>query len=69
MLVMSQRSADLKSGQLITCNAAAAADDDDGDGDDDRRTSCYKDESNTKSLGRAYYYTVTHRMSGNSSNF
>jgi hypothetical protein len=66
---MFQKSADLKSGRIVTCNtaavAAAAADDDD---DDDRRTSYYKYESNTKSLGRAYYYIVTHKMSGNFSN-
>jgi hypothetical protein len=54
--VMSQI-ADLNGGWIIICNAAAAADDDD---DDDRQTSL-------KSLERAYYYTVTHRMSGNSS--
>jgi hypothetical protein len=80
---MPQKSANLKSGRLITFNAAAAddavaaaaaADDDDDDDvdgdddDDDRRTSCYEDESNTKSLGRAYYHSVTHRIPGNSSN-
>ena len=56
MRVMSQQGADLKSGRLITRNAAAAAAaaDDDDDGDDDRRTSRYKDESNTKCHGRAY---------------
>jgi len=53
MRIMSQKSADLIGGRLITCNTAVAAADD-GDDDDDRRKSCYKDESNTKSLGRAY---------------
>jgi hypothetical protein len=67
---MFQKKADIKSGRNVTCNTAvvAAADGDDDDDDDDRRTSCYKDEGNTKSLGRAYCYIVTHKMSGNSSN-
>ena len=52
MRVMPQKGADLKSGRLITCNAAAAAAA--ADDDDDKRISRYEDESNTKCHRRAY---------------